>query len=62
MDKQKLDNEIDMLEGNINRMCVTKTFKELHEMYDYAMDRMMKIYQMNWYRIRELKEGGKNNE
>ena len=41
MDKQRLDNEIDMLKGNINRMCVTKTFKELNEMYDYAMDRVM---------------------
>lgn len=62
MDKQRLDNEIDMLKGNINRMCVTKTFKELTEMYDYAMDRVMKIYSMNWDRIRELKAGGKDNE
>lgn len=62
MDKQRLDNEIDMLKGNINRMCVTKTFKELNEMYDYAMDRVMKIYSMNWDRINELKAGGKDNE
>lgn len=55
MDKQRLDNEIDMLKGNINRMCVTKTFKELNEMYDYAMDRVMKIYSMNWDRLQEEK-------
>lgn len=60
MDKQRLDNEIDMLKGNINRMCVTKTFKELSEMYDYAMERVMKIYSMNWDRLREEKTGGKN--
>ena len=61
MDKQKLDGEIDMLKGNINRMCVTKTFKELNEMYDYAMDRVMKIYRMNWDRLREEKENERNN-
>ena len=60
MDKGDLNYTIDMLNGNINRMCVTKTFKELSEMYDYAMERVMKIYSMNWDRLREEKTGGKN--
>lgn len=55
MDKGDLNYTIDMLKGNINRMCVTKTFKELNEMYDYAMERVMKIYSMNWDRLREEK-------
>lgn len=55
MDKGDLNYTIDMLNGNINRMCVTKTFKELNEMYDYAMERVMKIYTMNWDRLREEK-------
>lgn len=56
MDKGDLNYTIDMLNGNINRMCVTKTFKELNEMYDYAMERVMKIYSMNWDRLREEKD------
>lgn len=60
MDKGDLNYTIDMLNGNINRMCVTKTFKELNEMYDYAMERVMKIYSMNWDRLQEEKTGGKN--
>lgn len=55
MDKGDLNYTIDMLNGNINRMCVTKTFKELNEMYDYAMERVMKIYTMNCNRLREEK-------
>ena len=53
MDKGDLNYTIDMLNGNINRMCVTKTIKELNEMYDYAMERVMKIYSMNWDRLQE---------
>ena len=56
MDKGDLNYTIDMLNGNINRMCVTKTFKELNEMYDYAMERVMKIYSMNWDRLQEEKD------
>jgi len=36
--------EIDMLQGNINRMCVTREEKELERMRDWAKRRIDKIY------------------
>lgn len=44
MTRQELMIECDMLEGNINRMMVTKDKKELREMYDRACKRLLKIH------------------
>lgn len=55
-DKQKLFNEIDMLEGNINRMCVTTDSDELWEMQITAFIRFTEIAKMCDLRMKELKE------
>lgn len=31
-----IDNEVDMLKDNINKMCVTYDLKELEKMYEFA--------------------------
>ena len=46
-------NECDMLEGNINRMMVTSSEKELKEMYIVALHRLNTIYDGNIKKIRE---------
>ena len=54
-DRQKLDIEIDMLRGNINRMCVTHDLKELNIMYYWANKRLFSIFDMNLERLKEVK-------
>lgn len=39
-----LNNEVDMLKGNINRMCVTSDLDELDKMYEFALKRLKSIY------------------
>ena len=39
--------EEDMLKGNINRMCVTDSLKELFSMYNFALKRISNIYNIN---------------
>ena len=43
----RIRNEEDMLKGNINRMCVTDSLKELFSMYDFALKRISNIYNIN---------------
>lgn len=50
-------NEIDMLQGNINRMAVTDDEKELKIMREYAELRIKRIFQL---RARELENGSKS--
>ena len=40
----KLSNEHDMLNGNINRMFVTDDYGEFEAMYSFAKSRIEKIY------------------
>jgi hypothetical protein len=40
----KIRNEIAMLQGNINRMCVTTDEKELNDMRDWAKLRIDNIF------------------
>ena len=49
---QRLMNECDMLEGNINRMMVTNSEKELQNMYIVALHRINTIYDGNNERIK----------
>lgn len=50
-----LSNEINMLKGNINRMCVTSETDELERMYDFAKRRLDEIYTYNKSRVEEIK-------
>ncbi len=51
-----LSNEIRMLEGNINRMCVTKDDNELERMFKFAKSRLDDIYTYNKSRVDELEK------
>lgn len=42
-ERRCIENEIDMLKGNINRMCVTDDIKELYKQSDFARHRILKI-------------------
>ncbi|MGP1505158.1 MAG: hypothetical protein ACTTIR_06020 [Eggerthia catenaformis] len=44
-----LNNEVDMLEGNINRMCVTSDLEELVRMYKFAKKRIDSIFEYKKY-------------
>lgn len=50
-DLRIIHNEKDMLNGNINRMCVTDDWRELLEMRDFAIRRIKHIYQVNYERL-----------
>ncbi len=51
MTRQELMIEADMLQGNINRMMVTKDPKELMSMYEWAERRLQAIHME---RVKEL--------
>lgn len=51
MTRQEMLIETDMLQGNLNRMCVTKDAEELERMYETAKRRLEKIYEFNKNRI-----------
>lgn len=51
MTNKEMLNECDMLQGNINRMMVTKDPKELLRMYEFAEMRLQKIHKA---RVKEL--------
>ncbi len=53
--KQELDVQLDMLNGNINRMCVTDDVDELNSMYGYAKKRLLIIMLTNVERIKNEK-------
>ncbi len=58
----RIRNEEDMLKGNINRMCVTDSLKELFSMYDFALKRISKIYNINLEKFISISEDGDLNE
>lgn len=47
----QIKNIYDMLQGNINRMCVTDDIDELETMYDFLKYRTKLIYELNKKRI-----------
>lgn len=62
-----LPNLCDMLQGNINRMMVTKDDKELRKMYEFAERRLQAIYRLRDYELMCREEatpaaGGKVDE
>jgi len=54
----RIRNEEDMLKGNINRMCVTDSLKELFSMYDFALKRISNIYNINLEKFISNSEDG----
>lgn len=53
MRKQEFQNEVDMLKGNICRICVSDSAEEIGNMCDFAIKRLLKIKK---FRLDELKE------
>ena len=49
--EQKRDIEIDMLRGNINRMCVTDDYEELYDMAIWAIRRICTLHDLNKKRL-----------
>jgi hypothetical protein len=48
-----LREEIRMLEGNINRICVTDDLEEVNAMYDWAKRRLDAIFNYNKNRLKK---------
>ena len=57
--RQESHNVADALQGNINRMCLTKDKNELELMLSFAIRRVVAIYDYNSQR---LYEEGKSHE
>lgn len=55
MTRKELMIQADMLQGNINRMMVTKDPKELMSMYEWAERRLQTIHMA---RVKELDNAG----
>ncbi len=60
MTRQELYDEIGMLNGNVNRMCVTDSIDELNSMKEWAEKRIKKLFESNLSRIN--KNIGDSNE
>lgn len=52
---QEMQNEIDMLRGNINRMCVADSVSEVFAQYEWARKRLEDIYNYNISRLERNK-------
>ena len=52
-DLNKIYEQIDLLKGNINRMCVTDDMMELQRMFDLARIRLNNIHSINFKRLTE---------
>lgn len=55
-DLRTIHIEKDMLEGNINRMCVTDDMNELLSMKNFAIRRIERIFQVNYERLTESED------
>ena len=53
MNKNELKSEIDMLQGNINRMMVSDDIEEISKMYYWANKRVSTIFMGNIERVIE---------
>ena len=53
-EKIKLDNEVNLLKSNLNRICVTNDIDELNKMMFYLKERLEKIYNLNDKRIEDF--------
>ena len=55
MTRHEINIEADMLQGNINRMFMTKEEKELYSMRDYAKRRIDMIFDWKMEQLQEDK-------
>ena len=54
--REEMLGEIDMLRGNINRICVSNDVEEISQMYHYALTRLEEIMKYNVRRVVERKK------
>ena len=52
----QLRNEMDMVDGNMARMCITSSIEELEGMLSYALERINAIYNYNLKRLKANEE------
>lgn len=53
MDRRLLENETRMLQGSINRMCVTNEYAELENWREWSVTHIEEIYRLNKMRLDE---------
>lgn len=56
---EEMLGEVDMLKGNINRVCISKDVEEISQMYHFALMRLEEIMK---YNVRRVVERKKNTE
>lgn len=54
--REELDNQLDMLQGNINRMCSSKQVDDLNKHFNFIVFRLITIYKLCNKRILLLQE------
>lgn len=54
-----LNNETNMLVGNINKMCLTDKLEELEKMYEFAKRRLDLIFEYKKYILENEEEENK---
>ena len=54
--REEMIGEVDMLRGNINRICVSDDVEEISQMYHYALTRLEEIMKYNVRRVVERKK------
>ncbi len=57
--REEMLGEVDMLKGNINRICVSDNVEEISQMYHYAL---MRLEELMKYNVRRVVERKKNIE
>lgn len=56
---EEMLGEVDMLRGNINRICVSDNVEEISQTYHYAL---MRLEELMKYNVRRVVERKKNIE
>ncbi len=54
--REEMLGEVDMLRGNINRICVSDDVEEISQMYHYALTRLEELMKYNVRRVVERKK------
>lgn len=54
--REEMLGEVDMLRGNINRICVSDNVEEISQMYHFALTRLEEIMKYNARRVVERKK------
>ena len=57
--REEMLGEVDMLRGNINRICVSDNVEEISQTYHYAL---MRLEELMKYNVRRVVERKKNIE